>query len=143
MGYTKTILKYGDGVNKPKPGDQVTIEYTGCLYDALQVANDYKGKQFDTSIGRGDFITKIGEGKVIRGWDEGVLEMTLGEKCLLTITSDYAYGERGFPGHIPPGSTLVFDVELKAINDKVAFVSPYSGVPYTGPNFGGGFGFHQ
>ena len=51
--------------------------------------------------------TQIGVGKVIRGWDEGVTEMTLGEKTVLTISPDYAYGDRGFPGLIPPNSTLV------------------------------------
>merc|ERR1712232_632146 len=82
-----------------------------------------KGKQFDSSVGRGDFQTKIGVGQVIRGWDEGVLSadggMTLGEKCRLTITGDYAYGSRGFPGLIPPNATLVFDVQLKGINSKM------------------------
>ncbi|KAI9677730.1 MAG: FK506 binding protein proline rotamase rapamycin-binding protein [Trizodia sp. TS-e1964] len=133
MGVSKTVLKHGNGFDKPKKGDDVTIEYTGWLYDPN--AYEFKGKTFDTSVNRGDFVTKIGEGKVIRGWDEGVIEMTLGEKATLTISSDYAYGDRyenglfsrvpptfgtGFPGHIPPGSALVFDVELKAINNKPA-----------------------
>lgn len=62
------------------------------------------------------FVTTIGTGSVIRGWDEGVPQMSLGEKAKLTITSDYAYGARGFPGLIPPNSTLIFEVELLKIN---------------------------
>jgi len=114
-------LKQGNGVDKPKKGDEVTIEYTGNLYDESKGAsNDYRGKQFDSSVGRGDFKTAIGVGKVIKGWDEGVTEMTLGEKSVLTISGDYAYGDRGFPGLIPPNSTLVFVVELKGIGKKMA-----------------------
>ncbi|RMY77951.1 hypothetical protein D0862_13459 [Hortaea werneckii] len=123
------LISPGNGTDKPKQGDTITMEYTGTLYD--QNAPDNKGKQFDSSVGRGDFQTKIGVGQVIRGWDEGVLSadggMTLGEKCRLTITgletngsrSDYAYGSRGFPGLIPPNATLVFDVQLKGINSKM------------------------
>jgi FK506-binding protein 1 len=113
MGVSRQVLKEGNKKDFPKPGDTVAIEYTGYLYDASR--DDKKGKKFDSSVGRGDFVTKIGRGKVIKGWDEGVLEMSVGEKSILTITSDYAYGDRGFPGHIPPGSSLVFDVELKRI----------------------------
>jgi len=123
MGVTKKVIKQGNG-DKPKAGDTITMEYTGNLYDEKQAANDYKGKQFDSSVGRGDFKTKIGVGQVIKGWDEGVLTqdggMSLGEKSTLTITGDYAYGDRGFPGLIPPNATLIFDVELKAINGKTA-----------------------
>jgi len=118
MGVQRKILKDGNGTDKPKKGDTVTIEYTGNLYDAAKEADNYRGKQFDTSKGRGDFKTKIGVGKVIKGWDEGVMDMSLGEKSVLTISGDYAYGDRGFPGLIPPNSTLVFEVELKGINDK-------------------------
>ncbi|KAL8927485.1 MAG: hypothetical protein Q9208_002290 [Pyrenodesmia sp. 3 TL-2023] len=86
MGVTRKVLKEGNGTDKPKKGDTVTIEYTGNLYDEGQANNDYRGKQFDSSVGRGDFKTKIGVGKVIRGWDEGVLDMSLGEKSILTIS---------------------------------------------------------
>ncbi|KAK3082180.1 hypothetical protein LTS18_000110 [Coniosporium uncinatum] len=126
MGVQKKVLKQGNGVDRPKAGDQVSMEYTGYIYDTAQATNDYKGKQFDSSRGRGDFQTSIGEGRVIKGWDDGIIGtssqqgMSLGEKATLTISSDYAYGDRGFPGHIPPGATLVFDVELKAINNKKA-----------------------
>ncbi|KAK5168461.1 FKBP peptidyl-prolyl cis-trans isomerase [Cryomyces antarcticus] len=120
MGVEKKIIKEGDGKTKPQKGDSIVMEYTGYLYDGSAASKDYKGKQFDSSVGSADFITRIGTGQVIKGWDEGILTtnggMTLGEKATLTITSDYAYGDRGFPGHIPPRATLIFDVELKKIN---------------------------
>lgn len=71
------------------------------------------GSKFDSSRDRGKpFQFKLGQGQVIRGWDEGVAQMQLGEKCMLTCTPDYAYGARGFPPVIPPNSTLNFEVEL-------------------------------
>jgi len=118
MGVEKTLISPGNGADKPNKGDQVTMEYTGWLYEPSAAEN--RGKQFDSSVGRGDFKTEIGVGRVIRGWDEGVVDMTLGEKALLTITGDYAYGARGFPGLIPPNATLLFQVQLKAINNKRA-----------------------
>jgi len=108
--------KAGNGIDKPIKGDKVSIEYTGYLYDPSSEFGF--GTKFDSSVGRGDFDVKIGIGQVIKGWDEGVVEMSLGEKAILNITPDYGYGARGFPGHIPPNSTLVFEVELKAINGK-------------------------
>ncbi|KAK0315739.1 Fork head 1 [Friedmanniomyces endolithicus] len=120
MGVTKKMITPGNGTDKPKSGDTITMEYTGNLYASDQPEN--KGKQFDSSVGRGDFQTKIGVGQVIKGWDEGVLStdggMSLGEKSTLTITGDYAYGDRGFPGLIPKSATLIFDVQLKGINGK-------------------------
>ncbi|KAI9844817.1 MAG: hypothetical protein M1837_005235 [Sclerophora amabilis] len=86
MGVDKKILKNGDQTLFPQKGDTVTIEYTGCLYDSARAEQDYKGQKFDSSIGRGDFVTTIGEGKVIKGWDEGVLNMSLGEKSTLIIS---------------------------------------------------------
>jgi len=121
MGVTKKPSedhKAGNGKDFPKKGDEVTIEYTDWLYDKYAELN--RGNKFDSSKGRGDFKTQIGVGKVIRGWDEGVTQMSLGEKSILTITGDYAYGDRGFPGLIPANSTLIFEVELKGINDKKA-----------------------
>lgn len=113
MGVTKTTHQEGSGA-QPTPGQSVTIEYTGFLKDTSKPNN--KGKQFDSSVGRGDFVTKIGVGQVIKGWDEGVTQMKVGEKATLDITADYGYGARGFPGHIPANSDLIFDVELKKIN---------------------------
>ncbi|KAJ3196475.1 hypothetical protein HDU82_001776 [Entophlyctis luteolus] len=109
MGVTKEVLRAGDGVNFPKKNDTVTMHYTGTL-----AAN---GSKFDSSLDRGKpFVTKIGVNQVIRGWDEGVPQMSLGEKAILRISYDYAYGERGFPPVIPPRSDLNFEVELLKIN---------------------------
>ncbi|KAK2739575.1 hypothetical protein FQN57_006537 [Myotisia sp. PD_48] len=108
MGITKKTVHPGDGKSRPVKGDQVTMEYRGCLFDASQgEKNNYMGREFDSSQKRGEFKTPIGVGKVIRGWDEGVMDMSLGEKSILTISSDYAYGDRGFPGLIPANATLV------------------------------------
>ncbi|CAE6455114.1 unnamed protein product [Rhizoctonia solani] len=112
MGIIINRLQPGDGINFPKKGgttkDTVTIHYIGTLLD---------GTKFDSSHDRGvPFVVQIGVGKVIRGWDEGVLQLSLGEKALLTTTADYAYGERGFPPSIPSNTTLKFEVELIAIN---------------------------
>merc|ERR1712032_901959 len=74
MGVTKEIIKEGDKTNFPKKGDKVTMHYTGTLKNG--------GKQFDSSVGKGPFETKIGVGQVIKGWDEGVVQMSLGEKAV-------------------------------------------------------------
>ncbi|KJA21946.1 hypothetical protein HYPSUDRAFT_41563 [Hypholoma sublateritium FD-334 SS-4] len=108
MGVTVQTIVPGDGVTFPKKGDRVTIHYVGTLMD---------GRKFDSSRDRGTpFQTEIGTGKVIKGWDEGVLQLSLGQKALLTATPDFAYGGRGFPPTIPPNSTLKFEVELIKIN---------------------------
>ncbi|EFX04327.1 fkbp-type peptidyl-prolyl cis-trans isomerase [Grosmannia clavigera kw1407] len=112
MGVTKTTHQEGSGPS-PGVGQRVTIEYTGFLKDTSKPGN--KGKQFDSSVGRGDFVTSIGVGQVIKGWDEGVMQMKVGEKATLDISSDFGYGTRGFTGHIPPNADLIFDVHLKKI----------------------------
>lgn len=99
MGVQINSISPGDGKTFPKKGDTVTIHYVGTLET---------GKKFDSSRDRGSpFKTPIGIGRVIRGWDEGVPQLSLGEKAVLTITGDYAYGDRGFPGLIPPNATLI------------------------------------
>ncbi|KAH7134239.1 hypothetical protein EDB81DRAFT_94201 [Dactylonectria macrodidyma] len=110
MGVEKTITQEGTGAT-PQVGQTVTIEYTGYLRDPSKP--NEKGAQFDSSVGRGDFRTPIGVGRVIKGWDEGVTQMKIGEKATLVISSDYGYGSTGFPGLIPAGSDLIFDVWLK------------------------------
>ncbi|KAF5023688.1 hypothetical protein F66182_4254 [Fusarium sp. NRRL 66182] len=112
MGVTKTTTQEGTGV-QPQKGNTVTIQYTGWLKDESKP--DHKGEQFDSSVGRGDFVVKIGVGQVIKGWDDGVTQMKVGEKATLDISSDYGYGARGFPGAIPPNADLIFDVELKKV----------------------------
>ncbi|KAJ5400489.1 hypothetical protein N7465_010978 [Penicillium sp. CMV-2018d] len=120
MGVEKKTLVEGNGVDYPKKGEHVAIHYTGCLYDAEKVDNHCMGNLFDTSHkpGRGPLATPIGVGRLIRGWDEGVPQMSLGEKAILTISSDYGYGDRGFPGLIPANSKLVFEVELLKVGTK-------------------------
>jgi len=92
----------------PKPGDDVLVNYTGRFTN---------GKVFDTSLGagRGPFELHLGRGEVIKGWDEGLSTMHVGGKRKLTIPPGLAYGAQGYPGVIPPNSTLTFDVELLKI----------------------------
>ena len=111
MGVNVEPIAPGDGKTFPKPGDTVDIHYVGTLQS--------NGNKFDSSRDRGQpFRTRIGVGQVIRGWDEGVQQLSLGQKARLVCSPDYAYGPRGFPPVIPPNSTLVFEVELLAINGK-------------------------
>merc|ERR1712072_226760 len=101
-------LKEGDQTNFPKAGDELKMHYTGTL--ALD------GSKFDSSVDRGrPFVFKIGIGQVIRGWYEGVMQMSLGEKARLEISSEYGYGSNGAGGVIPPNADLDFEVELLAI----------------------------
>jgi FKBP-type peptidyl-prolyl cis-trans isomerase len=96
-------VKVGTG-KEAKTGDTVSVHYTGTLMS---------GKKFDSSLDRGEpFEFKLGEGKVIKGWDEGVVGMKVGGKRKLTIPWDKAYGEEGNPPTIPPKAALKFDVEL-------------------------------
>ena len=96
------------GAKQPQQGQQVTVHYTGWL------EHDGKpGMKFDSSVDRGDkFKFTIGIGQVIKGWDEGVLDMKVGEKRRLTIPAHLGYGARGAGRIIPANATLIFDVEL-------------------------------
>jgi FKBP-type peptidyl-prolyl cis-trans isomerase len=92
----------------PKRGETVTVHYTGWLTD---------GTKFDSSVDRNDpFAFVLGTGQVIRGWDEGVAAMRVGDKARLTIPPELAYGKTGYPGAIPPNATLIFEVELLSIS---------------------------
>jgi FKBP-type peptidyl-prolyl cis-trans isomerase FkpA len=104
-----------DGTGAAVAGGQIAVvEYTGWLYEAS--ATDHKGKQFDSSRTAGRaFKFPLGTGSVIKGWDQGVAGMKIGESRRLIIPPDLAYGDSGAGGVIPPGATLVFDVDLIAI----------------------------
>jgi len=106
----KTDERAGTG-NEAVAGRQVTVHYTGWLYDAAKP--DHKGSKFDSSRDRNEpFAFRLGGGDVIRGWDEGVAGMKVGGRRTLTIPAALGYGSRGAGGVIPPNATLIFDVEL-------------------------------
>jgi peptidylprolyl isomerase len=95
----------------PQPGQTCVMHYTGWLWE-----NGAKGKKFDSSLDRGKpFEFPIGQHRVIAGWDEGVATMKIGGKRTLIIPPDLGYGARGAGGVIPPGATLIFDVELLGV----------------------------
>ena len=99
----------------PQKGQKVTVHYTGWLADTNE--NPIEHKKFDSSIDRGQpFIFSIGQGRVIKGWDEGVLTMKIGEQRRLIIPAHLGYGDFGAGTAIPPRATLIFDVELIAAN---------------------------
>ncbi len=96
-------LTVGTGT-QAKTGDIITVNYVGTFTD---------GKKFDSSYDKNQpFSFKLGAGQVIKGWDQGLIGMKVGGKRTLTIPGALAYGEKGFPGFIPPNATLVFEVEL-------------------------------
>lgn len=109
-GLSSRILLQGDGA-VAEVGHTAVVHYTGWLYDPAAAMN--RGNKFDSSHDRGaHFRFPIGGQRVIRGWDEGVVGMRVGEVRELTIAPEMGYGERGAGGVIPPGATLVFVVEL-------------------------------
>ena len=114
-GVIKEILREGVAAddpleNTPQKGDDVFVHYVGTLED---------GTEFDSSRSRGEpFMFKLGEGRVIKGWDIGVASMKKGELAKFTITAPYGYGDAGSPPKIPGGATLVFEVELLSWKSK-------------------------
>ncbi|HJQ68236.1 MAG TPA: FKBP-type peptidyl-prolyl cis-trans isomerase [Blastocatellia bacterium] len=108
---TPSGLKYidvveGDGPS-PQRGQTIQVHYTGTLEN---------GKKFDSSVDRGQpYEFPIGTGRVIKGWDEGLMTMKVGGKRKLIIPANLGYGAQGNPPDIPPNATLLFDVELVAI----------------------------
>jgi|SRR5215468_11110156 len=103
-------VKVGTGA-QPKTGQTAVVHYTGWLWE-----NDAKGKKFDSSVDRNQpFKFPLGQGRVIKGWDEGVASMKVGGKRMLLIPPQLAYGPRGAGGVIPPNATLLFEVELLGI----------------------------
>lgn len=108
---TPSGLKYVDEVvgtgQSPKPFQNVTVHYTGTLEN---------GTKFDSSVDQGQpFTFPIGKGRVIKGWDEGVMTMKVGGKRRLIIPSSLGYGPAGSPPKIPPNATLIFEVELLGV----------------------------
>ena len=110
----KTDVKVGKGA-EAKAGQNVSVHYTGWLYDAA--APGHKGSKFDSSRDRGTpFSFPLGAGRVIPGWDQGVQGMKVGGQRTLVIPANLGYGARGAGGVIPPNAALVFDVELLGVN---------------------------
>ncbi|XP_029911986.1 FKBP prolyl isomerase 1Ab [Myripristis murdjan] len=104
MGVEIETITPGDGRTFPKKGQTCVVHYVGSLTD---------GRKFDSSRDRDKpFKFKIGKQEVIRGWEEGVGQMSVGQRAKLTCSPDFAYGHKGHPGIIPPNATLIFDVEL-------------------------------
>jgi FKBP-type peptidyl-prolyl cis-trans isomerase FkpA len=108
-----TDTKTGTGT-EAVAGAQVTVHYTGWLFDAG--AEGQRGVKFDSSRDRGEpFTFQLGSGQVIRGWDQGFAGMKVGGTRTLIIPPDFGYGARGAGGVIPPNATLIFDVELLGV----------------------------
>jgi len=110
LSTTKSGLMYkittpGNGT-KPAKGKTVVVEYTGSFLD---------GRVFDSSKGRGDFEFAVGMGRVIKGWDEAVLDMSIGEERIIVLPPELAYGTAGAGGVIPPNAWLMFTVKLKGV----------------------------
>jgi len=109
--FTQTDLRVGTG-EEATTGRTLTVEYTGWFFDAAQL--DFKGLVFDTSLGRQPFVFTLGAGQVIAGWEQGLVGMRVGGVRRLTVPPSLAYGESRI-GSIPPNATLIFEVELTAV----------------------------
>jgi len=120
------ITEAPDDAERPSAGDFCEMHYVGTFPDS--------GKVFDSSRSKNrTFKFRAGAGRVIRGWDEAILTMAVGERCKLTCPPNYAYGKRGAGGVIPPGATLDFDMELISIILKKEILTEGSGeCPQTG-----------
>ncbi len=112
----RTDTVRGSGA-EARPGMQVTVDYTGWLYD--QGKPDRRGAKFDSSKDHGQpFAFRLGAGQVIPGWDEGVAGMRVGGTRVLLIPADKGYGAQGAGGLIPPGASLVFEVTLRDVRPR-------------------------
>lgn len=122
-GLKYVITRKGKG-KKPKKNDLVIVHYTGTLLD---------GSIFDSSRDREPFAFRLGQDRVIKGWEEGIARLKVGDRATFVIPADLAYSDRSV-GSIPPNSTLVFDVELldikkKSVGDELSKVMEGKGVP--------------
>jgi FKBP-type peptidyl-prolyl cis-trans isomerase FkpA len=117
-------LEPGRGEERARFRSAVLVSYTGWLYDGCKP--DLKGEMFDTSLGKPMPVMSlmVGAGRVIKGWDEGLVGMKEGGKRLFVIPPDKAYGERSPTPKIPPNSTLVFEVELAKIVSQAPAPQP-------------------
>jgi len=114
VGFIKNDTRLGTGA-LATAGSHVTVHYTGWLYDAS--APEHKGLKFDSSRDRNQpFDFPLGDGQVIKGWDQGFDGMKVGGQRTLIIPASMGYGSRGAGGVIPPNATLIFDVELLRVN---------------------------
>jgi len=101
------VIKKGDGRTFPKKGQTVVVHYTGHLPN---------GQVFDSSRERQQhFKFILGKKQVLKGWEEGIKQMSIGERAKLICPPEFAYGKQGYPGAIPPNATLTFDIELIAL----------------------------
>ncbi|KAK4240155.1 hypothetical protein C8A03DRAFT_42281 [Achaetomium macrosporum] len=108
-GLNVEVVAEGTGDRETKRGDSIDVHYKGTLEN---------GSKFDASYDRGEPLNfTVGAGQVIKGWDEGLLGMKVGEKRKLTISPELGYGARGAGGVIPPNATLIFETELVAIKN--------------------------
>ncbi|KAE8312771.1 peptidyl-prolyl cis-trans isomerase [Aspergillus transmontanensis] len=127
MGLERKVLSSGNGVDFPTSQDKVTVHYTLGLYDSSKADNNFMGDVIMTSYGRPQTIP-LEPGSNIRGFLEGVPQMSLGEHAILTFTPDMGLGEQGkylrngplVTMNIPAHTNYVLDIELLAINDKKA-----------------------
>jgi len=115
--FSKTDQRVGDGA-EAKSGLNITVNYTGWLYDPIQP--ERKGRQFDTTTGRSPFTFVLGAGRTIAGWEQGVPGMKVGGLRRLIIPPELAYGSSGSGSAIPGNTTLVFDIELLSV-EEVAY----------------------
>ena len=105
-----TILRSGDGIHFPHPGQMVSVHYDAFIVN---------GKQWDSTRGPGrgqPLRFRLGKGQVIPGLDEGIEQVSLGGKARVVIPAHLAYGKRGFPGLVPPDTDVIFDVELTDVD---------------------------
>ena len=110
-GVTVESVEPGDGATYPRPGDMLRIHYRGMLCS--------DGTEFDSSYTRDrPFSFKFGTGEVISGWDAGLAKVSLGERAVLTVSAESAYGSAGAPGKIPPHADLRFEVHLLGVSRR-------------------------